>query len=134
MYLLDTVVLSELWKKNRNPGVTKWFNKRREPELYISVLSLGEIRRGIYMQEGKDYDFVTRLTKWLHTVLLFYENRILPVIMEVALEWGIISGKTGNKGIDNLIAATAKVYNFTVVTRNVRHFEMTGVRLLNPWT
>lgn len=133
MYLLDTVVLSELRKSERNSGVTAWLAGRKDSELFLSVLTIGEVRRGICLQARKDPQFAARLAEWLDAVLHFYGDRILPVSTDIALEWGSLSARTGNGSADNLIAATAKVHHLTIITRNVRHFEPTGVPCHNPW-
>ena len=134
MYLLDTVVLSELRKKERNAGVVSWFQDKKDDELFLSALTIGEIRRGICQQKSKDRQFAQRLAIWLDSILSFYGERILPVTTPIALEWGNISAQTGNSSADNLIAATAKVHHLTVITRNTKHFEKTGVKSQNPWT
>ena len=133
MYLLDTVVLSELRKIERNPGVVDWLRDKKDTELFLSALTIGEIRRGICQQEQRDPPFAARLSEWLDSVLHFYGERILPISTAIALEWGSISAGLGNTGADNLIAATAKVHHLTVITRNVKHFEPTGVPCHNPW-
>ena len=133
MYLLDTVVISELRKTERNPGVVDWLYGKRDTELFLSTLTIGEIRRGICQQEQRATQFAARLSEWLGSVLHFYGERILPVSTAIALEWGNISAQTGNSSADNLIAATAKVHGLTVITRNTKHFEPTGVACFNPW-
>lgn len=133
MYLLDTVVLSELRKTERNAGVTAWFNGKKDTELFLSALTIGEIRRGICQQERKNPQFAARLAAWLDSLLFFYGERILPVSTQIALAWGVISARTGNNSADGLIAATAQVHQMTVITRNIRHFEIAGVSCHNPW-
>jgi Predicted nucleic acid-binding protein, contains PIN domain len=133
MYLLDTVVLSELRKNHVHPGLAEWMSDKNDSELFLSVLTIGEIRRGIQLQQSQNPQFSARLAKWLDTVILLYGERVLPVSTSIALEWGNISAQTGNSGADALIAATAKIHHLTVVTRNIKHFEPTGVPCLNPW-
>lgn len=133
MFLLDTMIISDLAKKNSNPGVSAWLAGQKLEELFISVITLGEIRRGIVMQENKNPVFAMRLQEWFDTLQDTYGDRILPISREVALLWGEVSAKIGNAESDILIAATALHYDLTVVTRNVRHFEKTGVSCLNPW-
>ncbi len=133
MFLLDTVVISELRKTDRNPGVVAWLQDKKDTDLFLSVLTIGEIRRGICQQEAKDHRFADRLAIWLDSILHFYGERILPVTTAVALEWGNISAQEGNSSADTLIAATARVHHLTVITRNSKHFEVTGVPCLNPW-
>ena len=134
MFLLDTVVISELRKTDRNPGLVAWLQDKKDTDLFLSVLTIGEIRRGICQQETKDHRFADSLSIWLDSILHFYGERILPVTSAVALEWGNISARVGNSSADTLIAATAKVHHLTVVTRNSKHFEVTRVPCLNPWT
>ena len=134
MYLLDIVVLSELRRSTRNSGVTAWFEGKKDSELFLSVLTIGEIRRGICQQEGKNPQFAARLSEWLDSLLSAYGERVLPLSTTIALEWGRLSARTGNSSADGLIAATARVHNLTVITRNTRHFEHAGVSWYNPWT
>lgn len=133
MFLLDTVVISELRKTDRNPGVVAWLQDKKDTDLFLSVLTIGEIRRGICQREAKDHRLADRLAIWLDSILHFYGERILPVTTAVALEWGNISAQVGNSSADTLIAATARVHHLTVITRNSKHFEVTGVPCLNPW-
>lgn len=133
MFLLDTVVLSELRKKDRNLGLVQWISDKQDSELFVSVVSIGEIERGICQQRSKDAVFAQRLTDWLAQLLLAYDERILPVTTPIAQRWGRLSAELGRADADILIAATALECGLTVVTRNEKHFAPTGVRVLNPW-
>lgn len=133
MYLLDTVVLSELRKRDRNAGVVAWLRDRRPEELFLSAVTIGEIERGIVRQREKDPGFAEALSAWLDRTIDLYADRILPVDVRVAAHWGRLSGRIGNDGADLLIAATALVHALTVVTRNVRHFEPTGAVVIDPF-
>ena len=133
-FLLDTVVLSELRKAQRNPGVEGWISRRRDAELFLSVLSLGEIERGIELQRVKDPAFADRLALWLNRLVAFYGERILPVTADIAVRWGRLSANLGNSGADLLLAATALEHDLAIVSRNERHFLPAGVRVENPWT
>jgi predicted nucleic acid-binding protein len=133
MYLLDTVVLSELRRRERNPGVVDWVSGQRPSELYLSVVTIGEIERGIQLQQARNAAFATSLTVWLDKLLHLYADRILGIDTDVARRWGRLSAAIGHDGADLLIAATAQEHGLTVVTRNLRHFEPTGVTVLNPW-
>ena len=133
-FLLDTVVLSELRKTNRNPGVTAWVAQRQDNELFISVLSVGELERGIELQRNKDPEFAERLARWLDQLTTLYGERILPVTTAIAAGWGRLSAILGNSGADLLLAATALEHDLTIVTRNERHFLPAGVAVENPWT
>ena len=133
MYLLDTVVLSELRRRERHPGVVNWIAKQRPTDLFLSVVTIGEIERGIVLQQAKNAHFATALSAWLDKVMHLYTDRILQIDTAVARRWGRLSAEIGNDGADLLIAATAQEHGLTVVTRNLRHFVPTGVPALNPW-
>lgn len=133
MYLLDTDVISVLRKDEGTSNLTGWMSAQRMPDLHISVVSIGEIERGIARQERRNPAFALTLASWLDDVLAVYSDRILPVDLPVARRWGILSGALGHQSEDLMIAATALEHGLTVVTRNVRHFEPTGVPVLNPF-
>jgi len=133
MYLLDTMVLSELRKKERNQGMTAWISDKPDRHLFISVVSVGEIAKGIAQQDKQDKVYAATLRQWLEKLLLLYSNRILPVNIPTAKRWGEISARVNNGGADVLIAATAIENNLSVVTRNEKHFSRTGVKIINPW-
>jgi predicted nucleic acid-binding protein len=134
MFLLDTMLLSEMRKKERNSGVTSWLSDKIDHELFVSVISIGEIARGIALQMKKDIAFAKRLQQWLDKILLLYNDRILPVDIPSAKKWGELSAMAHQSGSDVLLAATAIVHNLTIVTRNEKHFVSFEVRTLNPWT
>lgn len=133
MFLLDTVVLSELRKRDRNPNVVRWLAGAPADDLFLSAVTIGEIERGILRQRAKDAAFAEALETWLDRTVHVYADRILPVDTPVARRWGSLSARIGNDGADLLIAATALEHGLTVVTRNVRHFEPTGVALIDPF-
>ncbi|MBK8909249.1 MAG: type II toxin-antitoxin system VapC family toxin [Rhodospirillales bacterium] len=133
MYLVDTVVLSELRKRQRDPGVVAWIERQRTGDLFVSVVSIGEIERGIALQRSKDPDFADALASWLDTVLAVYSDRILPFDLQAARRWGRLSAAIGNDSADLMIAATALEHGLTVVTRNVADFAPTAVPTLNPF-
>jgi predicted nucleic acid-binding protein len=133
MILLDTVVLSELRKPRPSPAVVKWLSEQSDSELFLSVVSLGEIERGIEKQRGIDPDFSMVLSRWLDDLLNLYGDRVLPISPPVARRWGILSARLGNDSADLLVAATAITHGLVVATRNVRHFEPTGVGVVNPF-
>jgi toxin FitB len=132
-YLLDTVMLSELRKKRPMPSVLRWVKGQRDKELFVSVVSIGEIERGIENLRSSDLDFAQELEQWLETLLNFYGDRILPIGATEARLWGRLSSRIGHEGADILIASTAISRGLTVVTRNTKHFEPTGARVLNPF-
>ena len=132
MFLVDTDVLSLLRRPERSPGVSRWMAGQRTADLYVSVVSVAEIERGVTRQLERDPAFARALAAWLDSVLSLYADRVLPVDASTARRWGRLSGDLGHEGTDLLIAATAIEHGLTVVTRNVRHFEPTGVSCLDP--
>ena len=133
MFLLDTDVLSALRRRERHPEAVRWVETQRTADLYISVVTVGEIERGITQQQPRDPSFAGELALWLDRVLAWYSDRILIVDAATARRWGRLSATLGHDGADLLIAATALEHGLTVVTRNARHFEPTGVPTLNPF-
>lgn len=134
MFLLDTVIVSELRKKRPNAGVVRWVSKQRDDQSYLSVVTLGEIERGIEKRRQADAEFADTLAVWLENLIRLYADRILPVTPGVARRWGCLSAQLGHEGADVLIAATALVHGLTVVTRNVGDFEPTGVKVIDPFS
>jgi hypothetical protein len=133
LILLDTVVLSELRKKNPSPQVVGWLSAFRDSDLFLSVVSLGEIERGIEKKRHDDPLFAAALIRWLEDLLRLYGDRVLPVTPAIARRWGILSAQHGNDGADLLIAATALVHGLQIATRNVRHFAPLDVATVNPF-
>jgi toxin FitB len=135
MYLLDTVVLSELRKKpqRRNPHVVSWLGSVSSDQLFLSTITIGEIERGIERQRSVDPALADALTVWLDVVLRNYGERILPLTTAIARRWGRLSAQIGNNGIDLAIAATALEHSLTIVTRNVSDFAKTGATLIDPF-
>ncbi len=134
MYLLDTVVLSELRKTDRNPNLENWISAQRSADLFLSAVTIGEIERGIALQEAKSPAFAAALAEWLDRVLGLYSTRILPADLATCRRWGRLSAALGHGGADLMIAATALEHGLAVVTRNVRHFTPTGVTVFDPFT
>ena len=133
MFLVDTDVLSALRRRDRQPGVAQWLEAQRTVDLHLSVVTIGEIERGISLQCQRNPTFAADLAGWLDRVLGWYGDRILAVDLPVARRWGQLSATLGHGGADLLIAATALERGLTVVTRNVSDFEPTGVPVLNPF-
>jgi predicted nucleic acid-binding protein len=133
MYLIDTVVLSELRKPKRDARLATWIERQRTTDLFVSVVTIGEIERGIARQRTTDPDFATALAVWLDRLLALYNERILPFDLQIARRWGQLSAALGNDSADLMISATALEHGLTVVTRNVSDFEPTGVATLNPF-
>lgn len=133
-YLIDTNILSELSRKSPNAAVVEWFAERPAGRLHLSVLSLGEIRKGIEsLPSGKRK---SRLVDWLETELpAFFGERVLPVDIQVADRWGRLVAQVGRPvpAIDSLLAATALHHDLALVTRNVRDFAYPGLEIINPW-
>ena len=136
-YLLDTCVLSELIKPKPSLNVVKWISIIDERCLYISVLTIGEIHKGIEkLPESKKKD---NLHKWVNFDLKErFNNKILDIDIHIATTWGKVQAQSELIGktlptIDGLIACTGIAYNFTVVTRNTKDMKTSGVSLINPW-
>lgn len=133
-YLIDTCALSELVSARPDENVISWFESMPQEGLHLSVLSLGEIRKGVEkMPQGRRRN---QILSWLEYDLpLWFENRMLPVDNHVADEWGRLLSKVERTfpAIDSLIAATALYHRLTVVTRNVKDFDLPSVETLNPW-
>jgi predicted nucleic acid-binding protein len=134
-YLLDTNLVSELRRKAPNPGVLAWMQQRPASTLFLSVLTLGELRKGV---EGlADAQRKLMLNDWLESDLpTFFTGRILAIDADVSDLWGRMMAAAGRPlpAIDSLIAATAARHDLSLVTRNVRDFEGLGIALINPWT
>ncbi len=133
MFLLDTNVLSALRRRERNPEAVRWVAAQRTTDLYVSVVTVGEIERGIMQQERRHPPFASELATWLDRVLAWYGDRVLPFDISTAKRWGRLSANLGHDSADLLIAATALEHGLAVVTRNVRHFVPTGVPTVSPF-
>ena len=131
MILLDTVVVSELRKSRPSTKVLAWMRGLAADETFLSVITVGEIERGIV--KAADAAFRGVLERWLDDLIRFYGDRILPITPPIAKRWGRWSAELGHEGADLLIAATAAVHGLTVATRNVRHFASTGVAVIDPF-
>ena len=136
-FLLDTNVPSELTRPKSDPKVEKWLEEVEDEQIFFSVVSLGEILKGVTLLPKSKRR--TELQRWLDDTLRpWFAGRILPVTEPIAERWGILSGQCQLKGktikvADGLIAATALHHDLTIVTRNVKDFKQLGVGLLNPW-
>ncbi len=135
MYLLDTNVVSELRKRDRrDENVAAWYTGVSDDELFLSVLTLGEIRKGIELIQDPDPGQADVLESWLNYVEQNYEGRILSIDAAITDTWGQMYYIRNVPAIDGLLAATAKVYNLTLVTRNIQQAQGLGVNLLNPFS
>jgi predicted nucleic acid-binding protein len=133
-WLLDTNILSELRKGRRcHPRVAGWFATVDDRDLWLSAIGPGEIRRGIESIRRRDPDRTAVLEAWLARLLRDYADRILPIDVPVAEEWGRLTALRSASAIDTLLAATARVHGLTLVTRNVRDVAWTGVACLDPF-
>lgn len=135
-YLLDTCVISELVRPKPNEDVISWLNKTPNERLFLSVITIGEIRKGI--TKLPDSRKKNQLTNWLNTLLEDYESRIFPINLTVTENWGNIQGHAETKGtpltsVDSLIAAVALTHNLIIVTRNENDFIASNATILNPW-
>jgi tRNA(fMet)-specific endonuclease VapC len=136
-YVLDINVISELISKNPNKKVVEWLDRIDPNRVYLSVITLGEIRKGIEkLQPSKRRE---TLKEWLESdLLLRFYGRILVITTDVILIWGELTGRLEKDGrsmtaIDSLIAAIALQGEYCLVTRNERDFQHTGVKVFNPW-
>jgi toxin FitB len=133
-FLLDTNVIAELRKGARaNLHVRAWFESLDAEAIVLSVLTIGEIRRGIESVRRRDPVAARALERWLRRLVAEHGDQILPVDLPVAEEWGRLNVPDPLPVIDALLAATAKVHGLTLVTRNVKDVARTGVELMNPF-
>jgi predicted nucleic acid-binding protein len=135
-YLLDTCVISELVRPKPSENVIKWLNQTPDERLFLSVITIGEIRKGI--TKLPDSKKKNKLTNWLNTLHEDYHSRIFPVNLPVAETWGTIQAHAEIKGtpiasVDSLIAAVALTHNLIIVTRNESDFIASNATILNPW-
>ena len=133
MYLIDTVVLSELRKRQRHAGIVRWLHDKAVDALFLSAITIGEIERRVVRQQVKNPVFAEALRAWLDRTVETYGDRSLSGDTRVARRWGRLSARIGHGGADLLIAATALENGLTIVTRNVRHFLPTGVPVEDPF-
>lgn len=133
-YLIDTNIISEIRKsENCDPRVAAWYDAIDDECIFLSVLVLGEIRKGIERARSKNPAQSRALEKWLSTLARSFAERILPVDQAVAEEWGRMSAKRPVSTIDALLAATAKVHGMTLATRNVADVADLGASVFNPF-
>ena len=133
-YLLDTNVLSETRKKKADAGVISFLEGADSSTLYISVLTLGELRKGVAKKQREDPEMAKRLAGWAEGFELSFADRILGIDAAMARLWGNWSGERPRPVVDTLLAATAVLHGLTFVTRNVRDVRGIPVKLLDPWT
>lgn len=132
-YLLDTNVISEARKPGGSQNVKQWLASVRGDDLYLSVLVLGEVRQGIERLRRRAPAQANVYDAWLTRRRQDYSDRVLPITVEVAEEWGRLNAIRPLPTVDGLLAATALVHNLTLVTRNTADLAQTGVQVLNPF-
>ena len=134
MFLIDTNVISEVGKGRRcDRNVAAWYRDTRDDELFLSVLVVGEIRQEIERLRPRNRQRAAALEHWLEEILTSFGERVLPVDERVAQVWGRMKAREPLAAIDSLLAATAEAHGLTVVTRNLKDIERSGVRCLNPF-
>ncbi|MEZ0072469.1 type II toxin-antitoxin system VapC family toxin [Planotetraspora sp. GP83] len=131
--LLDTNVVSETRKRNGSAQVKDWIGAAHGPLLYLSSLTVGEIRWGVELRRRSDPAQATALERWLYGLHRRFRDRIIPVTSEVTEEWGRLNAIRTLPTVDGLLAATARVNGWTLVSRNVKDFAGTGVSVVNPF-
>ena len=131
MYLVDTNVLSEARRGNRE--ARDWLRSVDPNAIYLSVVTLGEIMKGIVLKQRKDPRGAVPLLQWLERLRDEHGDRILPITDSIALEWGRLAAERPRGMADALIAATAAVHRKIIVTRNTADFEDVSIPLINPW-
>jgi predicted nucleic acid-binding protein len=131
MYLVDTNVLSEARRGRTEPR--EWLRSVAPSTIYLSVVTLGEIMKGVALKQRTDPHMAASLMEWLDLLRRDHADRILPIDDDVAIAWGRLAAERPRSMADGLIAATASVHDKTIVTRNVRDFQDTGVPVIDPW-
>jgi len=132
-FLLDTNVVSEIQKKAPDRGVATWFASVPADKLFLSVLVVGEIRQGITRLVRRDPAQAEIFERWLSQLVDGYGDRIVPITVRIAEAWGRLNVPDPVPVVDGLLAATALVHDWTLVTRNFNDVTSTGVRLLDPF-
>lgn len=133
IHILDTNVLSAARRADRAPKVAAWLAMQAEADLFLSVITLGEVERGIRLQETRNPEFAADLRHWLDRTVTIFADRLLDFTAQDALAWGDLSARLGHPGAELMIAAQALTRDAAVVTGNVADFAPTGVRLIDPF-
>lgn len=133
IFILDTNVISAVRRAGRAPKVAAWLAGKSEADLFLSVITLGEIERGIRRQEERDPDFAQDLRTWLERTVSVFGDRVLDFTAQDALVWGDLSARIGHAGADLMIAAQALARDAVVVTGNGVDFAPTGARIVDPF-
>ena len=132
-YLLDTNILSETRKRQADEGVISFLSSTEPSALYISVLTLGELRKGVALKKRSDKDAAKKIAAWVDGLEFSFGDRILGIDAATASLWGELSAQRPRPVIDTLLAATAIVHKLTLVTRNTGDVQDLDLELLNPW-
>jgi predicted nucleic acid-binding protein len=133
-YLIDTNIIAEVRKGSRcDAQVARWWARVADADLFLSVLVLGEIRKGVELARPRDPVKAAALERWLDAVSQAFAQRILPIDQAVADAWGRLNAPHPRPTVDSLLAATAQVYDLTLVTRNLANVKHAGIKLLNPF-
>jgi predicted nucleic acid-binding protein len=133
-YLIDTSVVSEIHKRRPDRSVLDWLTETLPYERHLSVLTLGELRRWVQGRRRSDEVAAVALEQWVGELVVSYGRRIVPITSQIADRWGHLGVPKPVAVVDGLLAATALVHDWTLVTRNTADVERTGVRTLNPFT
>jgi predicted nucleic acid-binding protein len=131
-YLLDSNVISELGKERPNINLSTWFNANRKSELYLSVITLGEIEKGLVIKKRRGGN-LSKLEPWYKNTVAEFGPKILEVDRKVVSEWGKMMADGDRNQVDSLIAATAKAYDLILATRNVKHIKSRNIKFENPF-
>jgi predicted nucleic acid-binding protein len=131
MYLLDTCVIAEA--RRRTPQAVDWIRLAQPETLYLSAITIGEIKKSLMLKARLDPPEAARLMRWLDELRFVYSARILPIDDAVAAAWGRLTATRDLPMADALIAATARVHNKVLVTRNVKDFNDMGIEVIDPW-
>ena len=133
IFNFDTNVISAARRADRAPKVAAWLADKPEDQLFLSVITLGEIERGVRLQERRDPAFAADLRTWLERTVSLFADRILDFTAQDALVWGELSARIGHPGADLMIAAQALTREATVVTGNGSDFSASGARIFDPF-
>ena len=132
-YLLDTNIISELKKKSPNQDVVNWFEETDTDDLYLSCITIGELKSGALKKSKTDVKTGKLLIKWINGLMADYEEQILNIDLETCEIWAQLLNIDSTNAIDGLIAAQCLQSNMVLVTRNIKHFNMFDIKLFNPF-
>lgn len=132
-YILDTDVISAVQRPELAPKIPAWLASKRKRDLFLSVITFGEVERGIHLQGKPNPEFAENLRAWLNPTVSLFGDRLLPVTAQDARIWGELSARIGQTGADLMIPAQALARDATVVTGNASAFIPTGVRFEDPF-